>query len=367
MKIKANDLIDKMSQMAQDYEQMGDEPLPFNLGDVVSIERDGYKYTAIVEAIDLGKYSVRVQAVAGNEFEATDKVYVVDPSELSAYEQETPVEVPKSFEPGEVVEWKSQAGLTIGEIVSVDDDGSYTVEVFAQDERKEYEPTYVTVNLSGDVLVKSDAVLKPRKGRIMVKMDDMNMSLDDKTNIGCLMGIGGSYGNVDLGGDTVKRGSYTQTIKHKDGKVPLFIDHGWDMKTFMGVAFLEDSEDGLLVQGDMPLYASDVKDVFIKTKFALEKGIKMGFSIGYDVIKSRFMADGTRELQEIALHEISITPFPMDTQARILSARSKRIAYKSMQTKWATLPNIDAPTGNQDDGQDAIQALAELKSILTNK
>jgi HK97 family phage prohead protease len=360
MNSKANELMDKLSGMANDYQQLDAQPNKYNVGDTVSIMRDGMNYVATVEAFDMGKYTVRVQAVAGNEFEATDKVYVCEESELADYEP------PKSFDVGEVVEWKSQVGITIGEIVSVDDDGIYTIEVFAQDERKEYEPTYVTVNLTADYLRKSDAVLKPRKGVIMVKMDDMNMSLDDKTNIGRLMGVGGSYGNVDLGGDTVKRGAYTQTIKHKEGKVPLFIDHGWDMKTFMGVAFLEDSDDGLMVQGDMPLYASDVKDVFIKTKFALEKGIRMGFSIGYDVIKSRFLPDGTRELQEIALHEISITPFPMDTNARILSARSKRIAYKAMQTKWAT-PNIDAPTGNQDDTQGAIEALAELKSILNKQ
>lgn len=368
MKTKAEQLLDRMDGLLQSSIDPN-EARPFEMGDMVTIDRDGVTYVALVEAIDLDTYTVRVQAVAGNEFEATDKVYVVLAEELTKYDHPEP----KSFEIGDVVEWKSEAGLTIGEIVSPSEDGNgYVVEVFAQDERKEFEPTYVTVTLSGEFLSKSDAKLKPRRGTILAKMSDITLKMDSESKIGELDGIGSAYGQVDLGGDRVNKGAYTQTIKHKEGKVALFIDHGWDMKTFMGIAHLSDSEEGLRVRAEMPLDATDVRDTFIKTEFAVNSGLGMGYSIGYDAVKSRMLPDGTRELQEIALHEISITPFPMDTQAKILSARSKRIAYKAMQTKWAT-PQFDAPTGNQSQSQGApdefnySQALDELKSIINPK
>jgi uncharacterized protein len=368
MASKAEELVDKLRGIAENYQQVTNNPPMYNLGDAVTIMRDGFEYVALIEAIDEDEYTIRVQAIAGNEFEATDKVYVVNAEDLVMYS------APKSFAIGDVVEWKSQAGITIGEIVGAfeDESGNYVVEVFAQDEKGQYDPTNVTVTLSGDVIERKDDIILPRRrGKIMAKMTGITMQSDAEKKIGILEGIGSAYGQVDLGGDTVKRGAYKQTIKHKNGMVPLFIDHGWDMKTFMGIAYVEDSDEGLKVRAELPLDATDVRDNFIKTQFAVDNGLGMGYSIGYDAIKSRTMADGTRELQEIALYEISITPFPMDTSAKIMSARSKRVAYKAMQTKWAT-PIIDAPQGNQgtqdaDTNKMFANALAELKSILNNK
>jgi HK97 family phage prohead protease len=362
MKKKAEELIDKLNDIAHSQSELTDTVTSFEVGDIVSVTFEGTNYAAVVESMEGEDYYVRVQAVAGDEFEATDKVIKVSVSELSAYEK------PKSFGLGDAVQWKSEAGLTIGEIVGEpDESSSYPVEVFAQDEKAQYEPTFVTVLLPPDVLTKTDTELKRPKGQIMVKMSDITMDYDETKRIGVLEGDGSWYGQVDLGGDRVNKGAYSQTITHKNGRVPLFIDHGWDMETFMGIAFLEDSDTSLKVRAEMPMEATDVKDVFFKTKFATENGMNLGFSIGYDAVKSRLNPDGTRDLLEIALHEISITPFPMDTNAKILSARSKRIAYKAMQTKWAT-PIIDAPvtvTGNQDE--QGAEALVELKSLLTTK
>lgn len=363
---KAEQLIDRLTQMAEEQSALTDNVPAFEMGDIVSINRDGFDYVAVVEAYEGDKYTVRVQAVAGNEFEATDKVYVVEEGELSAYVSESR----KTWRIGDVVTWKSVAGITLGEIVGVteDESGNYTIEVYAKGEGDALEATHVTVNLSGDVLSASDASLPERKrGNILSKMSEIGLSMDDERKVGIIEGLASTYGNVDLGGDTVKKGAFKQTLKHKGGKVKLFADHGWDMKTFMGIAFLEDSEEGLRMKAEMPLDASDVRDNFIKVKFAMDNGEDMGLSIGYETIKAKYLADGTRELSELSLFEVSVTPFPMDTHAKILSARSKRIANMAMQSKWAT-PIIDAPSGNQDEqGADLLgEALVAVKQLIRN-
>ena len=363
---KAEELIDRLNEMAEAQNTISDDVPAYELGDIVYINRDGFEYTAMVEAYEGDKYTVRVQAVAGNEFEATDKVYVVEEGELSAYEADTR----KMWRIGDVVTWKSMAGITLGEIVGASEDasGNYIIEVYAKGDGDQIEPTHVTVNLSGNNLSVADVALPERKrGQILSKMSDVALRMDDERKVGIIEGMASTYGNVDLGGDTVKKGAFKQTLKHKGGKVKLFADHGWDMKTFMGIAYLEDSEDGLAMKAEMPLDASDVKDNFIKVKFAMDKGEDMGLSIGYEAIKSKYLADGTRELSEISVFEVSMTPFPMDTHAKILSARSKRIANMAMQSKWAT-PIIDAPASNQDKQGAALlgEALVAVKQLIKN-
>lgn len=363
---KAEELIDRLNEMAEAQNTISDDVPAYELGDIVCINRDGFEYIATVEAYEGDKYTVRVQAVAGNEFEATDKVYVVEEGELSAYEADTR----KMWRIGDMVTWKSMAGITLGEIVGASEDasGNYIIEVYTKGDGDQIEPTHVTVNLSGNNLSVADVALPERKrGQILSKMSDVALRMDEERKVGIIEGMASTYGNVDLGGDTVKKGAFKQTLKHKGGKVKLFADHGWDMKTFMGIAYLEDSEDGLAMKAEMPLDASDVKDNFIKVKFAMDKGEDMGLSIGYEAIKSKYLADGTRELSEVSLFEVSMTPFPMDTHAKILSARSKRIANMAMQSKWAT-PIIDAPAGNQDKQGAALlgEALVAVKQLIKN-
>jgi hypothetical protein len=249
MASKAEELVDKLRGIAENYQQVTNNPPMYNLGDAVTIMRDGFEYVALIEAIDEDEYTIRVQAIAGNEFEATDKVYVVNAEDLVMYN------APKSFSIGDVVQWKSQAGITIGEIVGAaeDESGNYVVEVFAQDEKGQYDPTNVTVTLSGDVIERKDDIILPRRrGKIMAKMTGITMQSDAEKKIGILEGIGSA------------------------------IDHGWDMKTFMGIAYVEDSDEGLKVRAELPLDATDVRDNFIKTEFAVNNGLGMGYSIGFD-------------------------------------------------------------------------------------
>ena len=357
MKSKAEVLIDQLRDAAQAQESILEEET-FMIGDVVTLSEEGVEYVGIIESDDKGVFQVRVHAIAGTEFEPTDKVFFRFSDELQYYREpqkdETDEQDNSEADPvedeieekavGDFVQWQSEAGQTIGKVKSEEGD----IEVYAQ-ENGHYVATNVLVkhDLGSVTLVKEELNIKEQVKKILAKMDHVSLEINDEKNVGVIEGLASTYGNVDLGGDTISKGAYTQTLKHKNGKVKLFFDHGWKTHDIAGLAFLQDSEDGLKMRGEMPLDATDVKNAFVKIKFLIDNGESTGLSIGYDDIKSMMKADGTRELKEIALHEISITPFPMDTQANILSARSKRIAYKAMQSKWQQLS--DAPFGNQGE------------------
>lgn len=356
MKTKAEVLIDQLNEIAMNQDELTQET-PYTIGDVVMLSEEGQEYIGIIEDEDKKVYQIRVYAVAGDELEPTDKIYFRYAEELQPYEKTPPVEdnpetgLNEDDDGGEekavgtYVQWEtSSVGVVCGQIQELKDT-SAIIEVFAKS-GEAFEPTGVTVNLPLESLSVTEIDVKTTPYRILTKMEDVEVEVDEK--IGRFKGIGSQYGQVDLGGDTVDKGAYKQTLNHKKGKIKLLFDHGWKTKDIAGIAYLSDSEKGLMVDAEMPLEAQDVKDAFIKIKFLIDRGEDVGLSIGYDPIKVAHNPDGTRTLKEIALHEMSITPFPMDTGAKILYAKSKRIAYKAMQSAWGTIKS-DAPIGNQDD------------------
>lgn len=355
MKSKAQVLIDQLTAAAESYDMLTSTETMFSLNDVVKLNENDTELIGIIEDEKDDIYQVRVYAIAGNEYEPTDKVLFRTAEELEKQD------LSKHFAPKMQVKWNSQAGVTNGIIKEINNNVA-TIEVYSGKDL--FEQTNISVDLDVKYLSKTSFDIKKKNKKLLCKMDDVSIEIDEKENIGVIEGFGSTYGNVDLGGDTVEKGAYTQTLKHKNGKVKLFFDHGWKTADIAGIAFLEDSEKGLKVRGEMPLDATDVKNAFVKIKFLLDRGEKTGLSIGYDTIKSKYNNDGTRSLQEIALHEMTITPFPMDTEANILEARAKQIAFKSMQSKWATIS--DAPIGNQDEeGEDFSLLNRELKSIIS--
>lgn len=345
-------LIDQLVDMADNYDILATTDTPYKIGQAVKFTQEGTEYAGLIEDDVDGVYTVRVQAVAGNEFEPTDKVLFLQAEELELYE--------KGYVVGMQVKWNSDAGLTNGTIVSLSDQ-TIGVEVYAGEQV--FEPTRVIVDLPYESVSHTKFESKESKQKLLCKMENVSLIIDEEKNIGVLEGWGSTYGNVDLGGDTVEKGAYTQTLRHKNGRVQAFFDHGWSVPTMAGVSYMEDKDEGLWVRTELPLEATDVKDAFIKIKFAIDSGVNPGFSIGYNPIKYKINADGTRTLKEIALEEMTITPFPMDTHARILEARAKSISYKAMQTKWATI--TDAPKQGNQANQDA-SALDELKSLITS-
>ena len=205
--------------------------------------------------------------------------------------------------------------------------------------------------------------------KIVVKMRDCKITDeaedDNGRKIGTIEGLASAYGKVDLGGDTVEPGAYKQTLQHNNGKFQLMFDHGFEVADTAGIAEASDTEEGLAIKGRMPLVSQKVRDNFEIIKFMQEEGKPIGLSIGYTPIKEEPGDYGVRRLKEIALHEISLTPYPMDTHARIRDAKNRKKTYYSKRHRWQALANgvqteeADAPTSSQNAAKDAAKALFE--------
>lgn len=367
-----------LQELAELQERFEGELASFAMGDYVTFNAEGEDLVGVVENMEDDVYTVRVMAEHGGEFEPTDDVRSVAAPVLSAYtndiigEPDEPANEPANepaeddddeLEKGDTVRFRSKAGITYGIVRNAKQKA--TVEVCVRQKDGTYLPTGVTVTHAYENLTKSAVEIEKPKQTILAKIKAVKMEDDEQKETGEIEGILSSYGNVDLGGDTIAKGAYTQTLKHKGGKVKFFFDHYYGVKDVAGVAYLEDKEDGLHMRAVMPLKASDVRDAFEKTKFMIEHGEPLGLSIGYEDIKSTIDPNGIRTLKEIALHEASLTPFPMDTYAQTYNAKARRMSYMAKRELWQQI-EPDAPKGSQYTEGELTSLLGELRTIIQN-
>lgn len=340
-----------------------------NVGELATfMGDDGEPLVASVENFDEGIYTLRVLAQAGTEFEPTDDVRKVEQSLVEKYngnvegmDDDADMEENSEIEQGDDVEFETEDGTTKG-VVKISDT-TCTVEVYSEFEGK-YEPTGVMVEHKPSDLRKTSFQKADTDKKLLVEIKNALATKDEHTGI--IEGKLSSYGNVDLGGDMVQKGAYTQTLNHKNGKIKFFLDHYYGVKDLVGVAYLEDKQDGLYMKGNVPLESETAKDAFIKAKFMIEHGEPLGLSIGYDTIKAENMPDGTRLLKEIALHEASLTPFPMDTHALTLSAKARKISYQAKKKRWQTIKS-DASSDNRYTEGEVKSLLSDIKTEILSK
>lgn len=389
-------ILQAIDELESRLEQMESEEVSFSEGDVVNYSHEGNEGVAMIESMNEGQATIRVMAVAGDSYEPTDDVYTLnleslsvmagdeEPTEEEAEEEEIEEEPEEESEDEEIkkgayVKFLTKAGEVIGLVVDVDksivvipETGSQVacksgtialIEVYENHEG--WEDTGVHVAHP----TKSLEVIRPievKLKRVMVKLRKVETILDEEEGLGILKGVGSPYGKVDLGGDSIAQGAYTQTINHNEGKVQLMFDHGYRVDDVAGIAELEDTEEGLMVTAKMPLHIPHIRAKYEINRFMVEQGKPLGFSIGYRAVKSDYMENGVRLIKEIALEEMTITPYPMETYARIQEAKSRKIAYHSKRRDWQTLSTpkeIDAPTSNQPRQGDYKSLVSELQEL----
>lgn len=155
------------------------------------------------------------------------------------------------------------------------------------------------------------------------KVEDAEIS--GTSTKGMIRGFASTFGNIDLGDDVVEKGAFAQTIKQNKGKFPILADHnpskqiGWNLRA-------EETDEGLLVEGEIDLENPDGRSKYNLARRAVEIGAKMGLSIGYTVIKAVPDKERprVRRLKELKLFEYSIVTFPMNTEAMVSDVKKFR-------------------------------------------
>jgi uncharacterized protein len=161
------------------------------------------------------------------------------------------------------------------------------------------------------------------------KLTNIPFDLKEVSDLGEFVGIASVYGNVDLGGDIVLPGAFTKTIAERGNRVRLLDGH----KVRVGIATIADSPEGLMAKGQINLAKQSGKEALSDIKFYRDQGMPMGMSIGYRTVKSEFDKDGNRLLKELTLYEVTITEFPMNEKAQIVSVKS--VTDLISKAKWS--------------------------------
>jgi HK97 family phage prohead protease len=129
---------------------------------------------------------------------------------------------------------------------------------------------------------------------------------------GHFTGYAAVFGNVDKGNDVIDAGAVTKTLQ-ENPEVPIFWVHNY-VKVPIGIGRLtRDGTKGVRIEGELFLETSELaREVF----GAMKAGAVKGLSIGYNTLKRMFKG-AVRHLQEIAIGEVSLCPFPMNPLAEV--------------------------------------------------
>lgn len=122
-------------------------------------------------------------------------------------------------------------------------------------------------------------------------------------------GYAAVFDRVDNGGDVIRRGAFAASLQN-GRTVPLLWQHRTGVVIGRIEALAEDAK-GLRVIARVHGGASDGRVVGL-----IEQGRLNGLSFGYRVRKSRQL-EGTRELTDLDLVEVSVVSKPMQPRALI--------------------------------------------------
>ncbi|MEM1284920.1 MAG: HK97 family phage prohead protease [Pseudomonadota bacterium] len=123
-----------------------------------------------------------------------------------------------------------------------------------------------------------------------------------------IAGYAAVYHAPDLSGDRIASDAFSKTLL---GREPSSIKMLWNHDPSLVVGnwtSIRAAAFGLLVTGDLDLEHEQVDELLV--------GNRRGLSIGYHTVRAEPNAGGHgRWLAEIALQEISLVEFPMQTEA----------------------------------------------------
>lgn len=130
------------------------------------------------------------------------------------------------------------------------------------------------------------------------------------------------FGNVDLGGDRIVKGAFSDSLKAWEAKsrpIPVVFSHMWqDIDAHIGeVVKSEERDEGLWVQAQL-----DMEDpAACKVWRLLKRGTLAEFSFAYDVVEEK-LQNGANELLKLDVIEVGPTLKGMNPATQLLTVKS---------------------------------------------
>lgn len=146
---------------------------------------------------------------------------------------------------------------------------------------------------------------------------EFKFELKEISPLGRFEGWASTY-DLDLGNDKVLPGAFKTSIRKTDGKIPVLLNHDRNSVVGVGEKAQEDHK-GLWVEAQMAMNVQRGRETYE----LMEMGALTGLSIGFKIQPGGFVMDGkVRLLKTIELMEYSVTPFPLNTEAKIMRVKS---------------------------------------------
>ncbi len=168
------------------------------------------------------------------------------------------------------------------------------------------------------------------------KVHHVGVEIKDVNESGHFTGYGSTFGNIDEGNDICDEGCFDDTLKEhaKNDTMPaMFFSH--DIKEPVGSWLsMEKNKKGLLMEGQ--LWVGQGIPKVAQTHMMLKSKSAKGLSIGF--MTKKYSIDQTknvRRLLKVDLLEVSPTPFPMNTRAKITGVKTLLLGKSTLTVREA--------------------------------
>jgi len=140
---------------------------------------------------------------------------------------------------------------------------------------------------------------------------------EETPGIGRFSGLASVYGVTDLQNDVVVQGAFEETLKLKNGVVPLLWQH--DPREPIGQMSLTDTPMGLMGMGEVDLDVPTGKRAYSGVSKKYVSGLSIGFDTKADELDRETRV---RRITKVDLWEVSLVTFPAQPLARVTRAKA---------------------------------------------
>lgn len=163
---------------------------------------------------------------------------------------------------------------------------------------------------------------------ILVQLETKVGDVNDER--GTFKGYASVFGSIDLGGDTVSKGAFEESLSEwkAAGRMPQMLYYHDDKEIIGEWTEMKEDEKGLYVEGRLWIKGDEALESSRKAYNILRSNSVKGLSIGYRALEVENMElmDGTviRNLKKIKLFEVSIAPWSMEPKAEVLNVKQQK-------------------------------------------
>jgi len=168
-------------------------------------------------------------------------------------------------------------------------------------------------------------------------MDYLTVPFEVKSGAGDRAGVVSGYasvfGNLDLQGDIVQKGAFTETIRENPTGWPMLFGHDMRRQVGFWTGAREDSK-GLHVDGEFTMDSPEGAAAYALVRHGARLGQPFGLSIGYMTRKGGARDVGNqRHLTDVQVFEVSLATIPANQLARVSSVKSAAAGLAEWKTK----------------------------------